>query len=283
MPLVTTIDFHITDQCNQDCPYCWGPKGFPHEVGTRRAEAILRRVAELGIRRIVFTGGDPVLRPDLGHLMARAKRLGLEVALSTSGDALKLSALRAWGSCVDLISLPLDGPTERVSRRTKKPGHRAAILRDLRWLARFPSIDVKVCTPVTRRNLVHIPQLVDQLERLARRMPNRFFYNVFQAYPRAMEAQDWGDLIVDQLEFAELREKVMSRPRSIPIRWLDHTTLDRLYVMILPDGTLTVPYGPDYLSFGPFLELSDLDTVLRASPFDSEKHAHHAHGWSKSS
>ncbi len=281
MPLVSTIDFHVTEQCNQACPYCWGPKGFPREVGTRKAERILRRIAELGVRRVVFTGGDPVLRADLGRLLASARRLGLEVALSTSGDALRLGFLRRHAPSIDLISLPLDGPTERVSRRTKNPGQRAAILRALGWLARFPSIDVKLCTPVTRRNLAHMPRLVDQVERLAARLPNRLFFNIFQAYPRGMQAQDWGELIVPATDFQRLKHRVMSRPRSVPIRWLDHETLDRLYVMVLPDGSLTVPSGPDYLSFGPFLDVSDLDGVLRASPFDAPKHRRHSHGWSK--
>ena len=96
-----------------------------------------------------------------------------------------------------------------------------------------------------------------------------------------MAARDWGELVVSGAQFDHLKRQVMARPRSISIHWLDHETLDRLYVMILPDGSLTVPCGPDYRSFGSFLDIPDLDTVLGASSFDFAKHARHARGWSK--
>ncbi|HSB89038.1 MAG TPA: radical SAM protein, partial [Anaerolineales bacterium] len=281
MPAVATIDFHITSECNQECPYCWGPQGFATPISTRAAQRILRRIATLGIRRIVFTGGDPALRPDLPDLVQRAKRLGLEVALSTSGDALTPALLRRVAPMLDLISLPLDGATEAVSRRTKQPGHRQAVWRALRRLTRYPAVDVKVASAVTRHNLSQIPRMIAQVEAFARGAPNRVFYNVFQAFPRAMVDRDWGSLLVTNAEFDRLRRRVMAQPHAIPIHWLDHTTLDRLYVMILPDGSLTVPSGADYLSFGPFLDIPNLDAALRASPFDIVKHTRHARGWSK--
>jgi MoaA/NifB/PqqE/SkfB family radical SAM enzyme len=281
MSTVATIDFHVTALCQQDCPYCWGPQGFENEVSTAAAHRILRRVAALGVRRIVFTGGDPALRPDLPRLVRWAQGLGLEVALSTTGDAVPPRLWTRLAPYLDLVSLPLDGSTEAISSRTKKPGHRQAVWRALRHLTRYPSIDVKVATPVTRRNLADVPRIVDQLERFARRAPNRVFYNVFQAFPRAMAERDWDALLVTRSEFEGLRRRVMAIPRSIPIHWLDHRTLDRLYVMILPDGSLTVPVGGDYRSFGPFLDLPDLDSVMRASPFDSAKHIRHARRWSR--
>lgn len=281
MPAVATIDFHVTDECHQDCPYCWGPQGFEHEVSTATAGRILRRIAALGIRRVVFTGGDPALRKDLPLLARRAKTLGLEVALSTSGDALHPSLLRRLAPFVDLLSLPLDGSTEAVSRRTKNPGHRRAIWQALARLTRYPHVDLKIATPVTRHNLADLPRTVAQIEMFARRAPNRVFYNVFHVFPRAMAEREWASLLVSDSDFRRLRRSVMSKPHTIPIHWLDHRALDRLYVMILPDGSLTVPCGPDYLSFGSFLDLPDFDSVMRASPFDSTKHARHARGWAR--
>jgi MoaA/NifB/PqqE/SkfB family radical SAM enzyme len=274
-----TIDFHVTSDCNQECPYCWGPRGFDRPVDTPTALAIVRKIADLGARRVVFTGGDPLLRADIGALIREAKAVGLEVALSTTGDELTREFLLELGSSIDLISLPLDGASEAVSRRTKKKGHFRAILRDLDLLAGFPSIDVKIATPVTRRNLTDVPSIVRLLEARAGRMPNRFFYNVFQAFPRSMDEVSWDELVVTAEEFQALRESVESSPHSFPIHWLSHEALDRLYVMVFPDGTLTVPSGPDYLEYGPFLEVDDLPAALRRTDFDGGKHARHAEGW----
>lgn len=281
MPAVATIDFHVTSECSQSCDYCWGPQDI-EAVDTETALAIVARIAATGARRVVFTGGDPMQRSDLGALIHRAKAAGLEVAVSTTGDLLTPAFLAEHGADIDLISLPLDGPSEEVSVRTKEIGHFDAIMRALHLLSKHSSIDVKVATPVTRRNLGHVESIAELLADKAETMPNRLFYNVFQAFPRSM-ADDvaWEDLVVTDAEFAALRTRVEAAGHPFHINWLDHTTLDRLYVMVFPDGTLTVPVGPSFRFYGRFLDIDDLDEVLRQAKFDAEKHRRHAEGWSK--
>jgi cyclic pyranopterin phosphate synthase len=123
-------------------------------------------VAELGVSRIVFTGGDPMRRPDIGELVDLARSVGLEVARSTTGDELTRRLLAAHAASIDLVSLPLDGASEKVSSRTKQAGHSAAVLASLDLLAEFPAIDVKVATPVTRLNLGAVEDIVALLERV---------------------------------------------------------------------------------------------------------------------
>ncbi len=282
MPQVATIDFHVTSECNEECVYCWGPQGI-EEVDTATAEAIVTRIAANGARRIVFTGGDPLKRNDIGSLIKLAGRVGLEVAVSTTGDELTAEFLKEHAGHIDLVSLPLDGPNEEVSSRTKKAGHFAAVMRALEMLALHRAIDVKVATPVTRHNLDHVPDIATLLDTRAAGMPNRLFYNVFQAFPRSMDADvPWEDLVVTSAEFAALREQVELAPHRFRINWLSHETLDRLYVMVFPDGTLTIPVGGRYVGYGPFLEVEDLDTVLEQASFDIAKHLLHAEGWQRS-
>ncbi len=279
---IATIDFHVTSRCNQECPYCWGPQDYEDEVDTRCAVDIVRKIVETDARRIVFTGGDPLLRPDIGLLVRVAKHAGLEVALSTTGDELSAGFLRAYGRWIDLISLPLDGASEAVSSRTKKPGHFQSIMRDLDLLADHPFIDVKVATPVTQYNLADIPAIVAMLEARADGMPNRLFYNIFHAYPRSMSPTDWTEIIVGDEDFTQLKESLAGPHKKLTVNWLDHDTLDRLYVMVLPDGRLTVPSGPNYIDLGPFLDIDDLARTLSETDFDAPKHLLHSRGWSRS-
>jgi MoaA/NifB/PqqE/SkfB family radical SAM enzyme len=276
---VATIDFHITSECSQECPYCWGPQEVP-AVGTATARAVVGKIAATGARRIVFTGGDPLKREDLGDLVRHARGLGLEVAVSTTGDLLTAAFLSAHGAEIDLVSLPLDGASEEVSRRTKKEGHFTAVLGALDLLAAHPAIDVKVATPVTRHNLGEVPNIVRLLEARAASLPNRLFYNVFQAFPRSMNpGVVWEELVVSAAEFTALREEVEAVPHAFRINWLSHATLDRLYVMVFPDGSLVIPVGPSFRGYGSFLEVEDLEAVLARAEFDALKHLRHAAGW----
>jgi MoaA/NifB/PqqE/SkfB family radical SAM enzyme len=281
MATVSTIDFHVTCECNQECAYCWGPQEID-AVDTATALEIVTAIARHGASRIVFTGGDPLKRADLAELIAEAARWGLEVAVSTTGDELTPAFLEACGSHIDLISLPLDGSCEEVSSRTKKPGHFDAFVSALQMLTCHPDIDVKVATPVTRRNLDDVPGIVELLDHIAVDGPNRLFYNVFQAFPRSMSDDvAWDDLVVTAEEFSDLRSRVEQADHPFRINWLDHRILDRLYVMIFPDGSLRVPAGGSYLDYGPFLEVDDLDRILKRTEFDAAKHRLHSLGWSK--
>ena len=283
MPEVATIDFHVTCECNQECPYCWGPQDI-EAVDTATALEIVARIAAGPARRIVFTGGDPLKRTDIGLLIRTAKNQGLEVALSTTGDELTESFLAEHARFIDLISLPLDGASEKISSRTKKEGHFVAVMAALDLLAGYPEIDLKVATPVTRHNLGDVVNIAALLDRWATRLRNRLFYNVFQAFPRSMDADvDWEQLVVTDTEFRDLHDQVTRSEHPYPINWLSHETLDKLYVMVFPDGTLTIPSGSEFGSYGDFLAIPDIDEFLRTTDFDAPKHRRHSQGWQRTS
>jgi len=279
---VSTIDFHITAKCKQACPYCWGPRRFRNSVDTDTAQRILARIKDLGVRRVVFTGGDPLYRADAPELIRFAKEIGLETALSTTGDFLTPEILESVSPHLDLISLPLDGSTEEVNARTKHPGHFSTVMRSLKWLRSYPCIDVKVCTPVTRHNLNNVPAIAQMVEKYSDTTQAQVFYNIFQAFPRAMFTVKWEKLIVSDEEFSSLKNQVPLGTK-IRINFLSHETLDKLYVMVFPDGSMTIPKGGEYLNFGPFLEMKDFNQVFNASQFDSAKHLRHSRGWGKES
>ena len=279
---IATIDFHITARCSQACPYCWGPRRFRNPVDTETAQRIITRIKDLGVRRIVFTGGDPLQRPDAPELIRFAKEADLETALSTTGDFVTHEILKNVSPYLDLISLPLDGSTEQINSRTKHPRHFSAIIRSLNLLRSFPGIDVKVCTPVTRYNLKDVPVIAQLVEEYSYTTKARVFYNIFQAFPRAMFKVKWENLIVSDEEFSALKGQVGEKT-NIQINFLSHETLDKLYVMVFPDGSMTIPKGADYLNFGPFLAVKNFEQVLNASQFDSAKHLRHSRGWGKES
>jgi len=277
---VVTVDFHVTSACSQECPYCWGPQHI-RRLSARTARRVIEQVRHFGIRRIVFTGGDPLERADIGPLLRHARRLGLEVALSTTGDRLTARFLRHYGQYIDLISLPLDGSCEEINALTKKPGHFGAVMHALQILGQYPHIDVKVCTPVTRKNLHDVPAIVRLVDHWAGGVRNRVFYNVFQTFPRAMKPVDWAAWLISDREFRSLRRRVRAIRPKVRVNFLSTRTLDRLYVMIFPNGSLVIPSGPGYATFGKFLGITDLEATLARSQFDAARHRRHARGWQK--
>jgi pyruvate-formate lyase-activating enzyme len=281
MSKVVTMDFHVTSECSQECPYCWGPVGFKHPVDTATAVMVLRKMRASGVRRVVFTGGDPLHRADLGELLWAAHDIGLEVALSTTGDQLTEEFLALHAPVIDLITLPLDGSNEEVNSQTKRPGHFDAIMRALALLARYPKVDVKISTTVTRMNLDDVLNIARLVDRWARSVSNRVYFNLFQTFPRSMLPRQWDGLLVSDAEFSRLALNVRALGLRVRVHILTRATLDRIYVMVFPDGSLVVPSGAHYHNLGRFLDIPDVNAALAESDFAAAKHLVHSVKWDK--
>ena len=125
--LHTDLRVSVTDRCNLRCGYC-----MPLEPTFRPREELLDFVeiartvavaADLGIRTVRLTGGEPLLRPALHELVARLKAIpGItEVSLTTNGLLLaeQAAALCAAGLVRLNVSLDALDPLrfEQVARR----------------------------------------------------------------------------------------------------------------------------------------------------------------------
>jgi radical SAM protein with 4Fe4S-binding SPASM domain len=83
------MDLALTYRCNDDCAHCYNgrPRNYP-EISTDLWKSILDQLWELGIPHVVFTGGEPTLRPDLPELIAHAERNGQMTGLNTNARRL---------------------------------------------------------------------------------------------------------------------------------------------------------------------------------------------------
>jgi MoaA/NifB/PqqE/SkfB family radical SAM enzyme len=80
------MDLALTYRCNNTCAHCYNarPRQYP-ELSTLEWKRILDRLWELAIPHVVFTGGEPTLRPDLPELIAHAERNGQITGINTNG------------------------------------------------------------------------------------------------------------------------------------------------------------------------------------------------------
>lgn len=83
------MDLALTYRCNNNCSHCYNgrSRAYP-ELDTASWKKILDRLWDLGIPHVVFTGGEPTLRPDLPELIAHAEHNGQIAGLNTNGRRL---------------------------------------------------------------------------------------------------------------------------------------------------------------------------------------------------
>jgi cyclic pyranopterin phosphate synthase len=83
---VTNLRISLTQRCNLACMYCHGEgeKSPSRELPADQIAEILRTAAKLGIRKIKFTGGEPLLRREVCEIMHSVPP-GIESSMTTNG------------------------------------------------------------------------------------------------------------------------------------------------------------------------------------------------------
>jgi cyclic pyranopterin phosphate synthase len=121
-----TLRVSITDRCNFRCVYCMPKEVFGREYAflERREllsfEEIARLVgvfAELGVRTVRITGGEPLVRRDVEQLVALLAAIPeLELALTTNGALLPQKAEALARAGLDRITVSLDSVDDATFR-----------------------------------------------------------------------------------------------------------------------------------------------------------------------
>ena len=79
------MDLALTYRCNVNCSHCYNQTREKTELSTEQWKEVLKKVWNLGIPHVIFTGGEATLRDDLVQLISHAEELGMVTGLLTNG------------------------------------------------------------------------------------------------------------------------------------------------------------------------------------------------------
>jgi GTP 3',8-cyclase len=238
----------LTDRCNFRCLYClpeteaaqnfyrghWAhlPNSAPivqqwvprtKLLSFEEIERVVRIAVELGIRKIRLTGGEPLLRQDVEHLVARiAKIPGIEdLAMTTNGFlfAEKAQALRAAG--LQRVSFSLDSLDRANFKKITGRDGLAEVMESIRLAQELGFSPVKVNAVVIRDINDH------ELESLAELARNRNLSLRFIEFMPLDSARAWQkEMVVSGGEILQrlqarfgLRPVAADNPSSTAKRW----------------------------------------------------------------
>ncbi|MEY2699354.1 MAG: pyrroloquinoline quinone biosynthesis protein PqqE [Pseudomonadota bacterium] len=109
----------LTYKCPLQCPYCSNPLDYAKyrdELDTASWLRVLSEARALGALQLGFSGGEPLVRPDLEVLVAHARKLGYYTNLITSAyglDEARIMALREAG--LDHIQISIQSPEQALN------------------------------------------------------------------------------------------------------------------------------------------------------------------------
>lgn len=143
-PLQVPI-LHIIKNCNSPCIMCdcWKTKQKEH-LKRSELKPLLKKIYELGARRVMLSGGEPLLHPELAGIINDCREHRLAVELNTNG---LLLPKREWlfTAKVGKLAISLDGAGADQYEFYRGIDKRTSVLKAA---ARF-----KECSPDTSINL----------------------------------------------------------------------------------------------------------------------------------
>jgi len=167
------VIWEVTRACALACVHCRAdaiPCRDPRELTTEEGFRMIDQVRSFGPQAplLVFTGGDPMRRPDLKDLVRYGADAGLIVALTPSGTAAatrkRLAELKDAG--LSRVAVSLDGPdpdTHDAFRRVR--GSHAWTMRIIQGTIEL-GLPLQINTTVSRMTLPHLEAMAKRMSEL---------------------------------------------------------------------------------------------------------------------
>ncbi|MBO4300404.1 MAG: heme b synthase [Desulfovibrio sp.] len=167
-PACRLIAWEVTRSCNLACRHCRAEahlKPYPGELSTKEALSLIDTFPQVGKPIIIFTGGDPMMRPDVYDLVSYAHGKGFVCAFAPNGTLITpQTAAMIRDAGVSRCSISIDGPDAQSHDSFRGvPGAFDASLRGMACL-KEAGVPFQINTTVTRNNLNTFTQIFQLCE-----------------------------------------------------------------------------------------------------------------------
>jgi AdoMet-dependent heme synthase len=165
------VIWETTQACALACRHCRAsarPWRDPHELTTEEGFRVVRQTADMGTSILVFSGGDPVNRPDLCDLIRCGKDHGLRTAtIPAATDRLERGLVRDLKQAgLDQMALSLDFPRAELHDSFRGvPGAFAKTLEAVGW-AHEAGLPLQINTTVCGDTAPYLAEMADFVESL---------------------------------------------------------------------------------------------------------------------
>jgi 12,18-didecarboxysiroheme deacetylase len=203
------VVWNCTRRCNLACIHCYAGSNVgctaADDLSHAEALALIDDLARFGAPVLLFSGGEPLMRPDLPELARRAVAAGMRAVVSTNGTLIDdAMAVRLKEAGISYAGISLDGLEATHDHFRGVRGSFRRTLEGIRACQRA-GLKVGLRLTITRHNVDEIPGIFALMK--AENIPRVCFYHlVYSGRGAAMMADDLDlagtrravDMIIDQ-------------------------------------------------------------------------------------
>ncbi|OGP69586.1 MAG: 12,18-didecarboxysiroheme deacetylase [Deltaproteobacteria bacterium RBG_13_58_19] len=234
------VVWNVTRQCNLKCRHCYahaGAAAAPDELTHAEGLALIQNFKDFGVPVVLFSGGEPLMRPDLFDLVAATVAAGRRAVISTNGTLItREMAKRLQGLGLSYVGISLDGLAPTHDHFRGQPGAFAAALTGVRH-CQEAGLKVGLRFTLSRLNFQEVPAIFDLVEEY--QIPRICFYHLVytgrgsQLLDQALthtETRGLLDLICDRTR------RLFDRGRQVEVLTVDnHADGPYIYLKLLKE------------------------------------------------
>lgn len=164
---VPVVVWNLTRSCTLSCVHCYnssGAKSWPGELTTEEAFAAVDSLADFKVPAIIFSGGDPLTRPDIFSLIEQARSRGIRAVLSTNGITIDATVSRQIKDAgVSYVGISIDGSQKVNDTLRGMDGGFEKALTGIRHCVRL-GLQTGLRFTMSKKNINELPFIFDLLE-----------------------------------------------------------------------------------------------------------------------
>jgi radical SAM protein with 4Fe4S-binding SPASM domain len=168
VPPLRLLFWETTVGCNLECVHCRrlevSSELSKRDMTTEQAKAFIRTIPETGGGGkpiLVFSGGEPLKRPDIFELAEYARGVGLHTALATNGTLVTPEvAAQVVKTGIRRVSISFDGPDAETHDQFRGKGAFDAAVAGFKLL-RKAGLSMQINSTIARHNYARLDKLYD--------------------------------------------------------------------------------------------------------------------------
>ncbi len=208
------ISWNSTNQCNMYCDHCYRESGEASigELTTEEAKTLINEIKKAGFMIMIFSGGEPLMRPDIVELIAHASKVGLRPVIGSNGTLLTETLVRHLKEAGALrIGISLDSLD--VAKHNSLRKYDQAFEEAVRGmdLCNEAGLEFQIHTTVMKWNLNELDALTDFAVNKGAKA-----HHIFFLIPTGRGLQIEGDMLSES-EYEEVLNQILEKQKTVPI------------------------------------------------------------------
>ncbi|MDP6524419.1 MAG: 12,18-didecarboxysiroheme deacetylase [Kiritimatiellia bacterium] len=173
------VVWNVGRRCNLRCVHCYSHSSdvdYTGELSHEEGAALLDDLADFGAPVMLFSGGEPLMRPDIFRLIERAAEKGMRAVVSTNGTLITEDiAAQLKDAGLSYVGISIDGLQETNDLFRGVEGAFEQALQGVRsCLSRGVKVGLRFT--ITRSNYKDVPGIFDLIEKEG--IPRVCFYHL---------------------------------------------------------------------------------------------------------